>query len=77
LLDVVSGNPRREITKKYGKAHSVDYLLRRLNWRHFKGGIRLPSQMVPRRNDVCKRIWEQNGGFLYDAAGGTMRNHGI
>jgi hypothetical protein len=42
LLDVVSGNPRREITKKNGKAHSVDYLLRRLDWRHFKGGIRLP-----------------------------------
>jgi len=54
LFNVIGRDPRREITKKYGKAHSVAYLLRWLDWWHFKGGIRLPPQIVPRRKAVCK-----------------------
>ena len=39
LLDVVGSDPRGEIAKKNGKAHSVDFLTPWLDVRHFKGRI--------------------------------------
>ncbi len=39
LFDVIGGDPCGEIAKKYGKAHSVDFLTPWLDLRHFKGRI--------------------------------------
>src|ERR1051326_4465989 len=44
LFDVIGGDPSWEVAKKYGETHSVDYLLRRLDFAALQGEDSLPSK---------------------------------